>query len=108
MCFLILLTRLNSWNKILRSLIRDVSGSNSGCPDSDVLDVVTEIFYVFFQCLLFVTSSRVLTLLPLVFIFFSSLHDFSSQFAVVYVYFEPIRNVYNDVSSDVMSLACKE
>jgi len=32
----------------------------------------------------------------------------SRFFESVAVYFEPIRNVYNDVSSDVMSLACKE
>ena len=108
LCYLVLLTRLNSWNKILRALIRDVSGSNSGFPDIDVLDVVTEIFYVFLQCLSFAASSQFLTLLSFVFVFFSSFHVFSSQLQYVYVFLESIRNVYNDVNSDVMSLACKE
>jgi len=98
---------MNSWNKILRALIREVSGSNSGCSDIDILDVVTEIFHVFPQCLLFPASSQVLTLLHFLFVFFSSLHDFSIQLQYVYVYLESIRNVYNDVSSDVTSLACK-
>jgi len=52
-------------------------------------------------------STQVLTVLPFFFVFFSSLHDFSIQLRYVYVYLESIRNVYNDVSSDVMSLACK-